>query len=233
MGDGIAYFVDGSVLRNLEHHEEQTRVVPSIRSSINAGSFLGFYKGLIESAGRFGCQDVSQNVDCRVAGMSSGWHMVSNANKTDIADAPQGDQAFSILRWFFRVGAIELAFGSRNLTEVLFNMFQCGRFFKLACNDDHGVVRLVVPPVKSAQLGKRDTFDIAPVPNRRFAIVVPVECDGCHPLAEDATRAIFASFEFVADDCHFRSKIFALDIAVHHAIGFEPNRKFKIVAFCR
>ena len=83
--------------------------------------------------------------------------------------------------------------------------------------------------VEFTQLFDRNAFDVAPVADRRLAIVVPLVRRGHHPLREDPRGRVFAPFEFVADHRHFGRQVFSLDEAVDHPIRFEADGKFQVV----
>src|SRR5690242_5572712 len=100
--------------------------------------------------------------------------MISYSDGADIADAPQGNQPFAILGRFFGPSRIQLARRAGDGTKMPADQSQRLGFLELARDDEHDIIGLIKLLVKGLEVLDGHPFDIAPVANGRFAIIMPV-----------------------------------------------------------
>ena len=185
----------------------------------------GLYQGLIEAPVRLGGQNIRQDLDGPIILVPARRHMVHGGDLSDRSDAPQHDRALPVLGRFLRIGLFELPRGPLQASEEAVHDVQRFALIKLAGDDQHDVVRLIILPIKGLQAINRHAFDVALVSHYSLAVVVPFIGGRGHPLAQDVRRTIFIALKFIAHHGHLGDKVVAPDETVHEPVGFQLERE--------
>src|SRR3546814_17886499 len=98
--------------------------------------------------------------------------MVHRCDKGASTLAAQGDLAFAVLHWLNRIFGWQVAFGFRNIPESLCDGFKRCVGIETACDDQYGIVRLIVLLIESAQLADVKHFDIRALAYGVVSVVV-------------------------------------------------------------
>ncbi|KAG1256384.1 hypothetical protein G6F65_016335 [Rhizopus arrhizus] len=120
-------------------------------------------------------------------------------------------------------GVPPLAVRLGQLAQRFLDVRQRGLRVELAGHDQHGVIRLVVLVIESAQLSDVHVFHVGSGADGVLAIAVPMEGCGLHLLHQDAGGAVFPAFHFVADHGHFRIQVFLGDQGIDHGVGLPAQ----------
>ena len=160
------------------------------------------------------------------------WRVVRHDHFLAIANAPQCHVPFPVLRRLRCIGLVKLARRLWKSTQCFRNLSYCNRLSNLSGNNYNSIVRLVVLAVKGCQLVDGHIFQIRLGPNCRLAIVVPQESSCFHPFLQNTARTIFATFEFVAHNCHFGVQNCFLHFGIHHPVRFQRKRPAEVLGGC-
>ncbi len=159
-------------------------------------------------------------------------NVIQHRDDGHFSDPAESDELFAVLRRFLGVGFRQFAVGLGQRAEVFRGVFQSLLRIEIARDDQHGVIGLVVFLVELFEIFDGHALDVRPVADGRLPVVMPLERRRHHLLAEHRSRAVFALFKFIPHHGHFRGQIFALDVAVHHAVGFQPDGELQVLWRC-
>ena len=130
------------------------------------------HQRLIEPARGLVAEDGGKHFEWGIVGVHSGRRMVRHHDRLVVANAPQCDLTFAILRRLHRISRFELALRAGNGADGLRHPGQRFGFVELTRNEEHGIVRLVILPVERVQPLDRHMLDVGTVANRGSAVVV-------------------------------------------------------------
>ena len=198
--------------------------------AVDAGGELLLHQGLVQAPGRGVAEDQGEQVEGGVVGMAAGRGVIQRGDQAGLAGAPQGDLAFAVLRRVLRVGGRQHARRLRDRAEMPGRQRQRVGRVEVAGDHQHGVVGLVVGAVERLQARDRHVFDVGSVADHGAPIVVPLEGGARDFLRQHARDIVLARFELVAHDGHFGIKVAFRDERIDHAVGFEAERPFEVVA---
>ena len=225
-GQDFQRFVARSHLcRELEH----TGVVQGIRDSADAGDAASLDERLVQPTARRRGEDVLQRIQRHVIGMCPGGDVVHRPDQCDIPDPSQRHATFTVLCGLFGVGVFQHAVWLGKHAKVLLDQAEGLDGVKLPGEDDHRVVGLVILLVEPLEVRDRHALDVGPVADRRLAVVVPLKGRRPHPLIEDPRRRVLAPLELVPHHRHLRCQVLAPDVAVDHAVRFQPQGELQVL----
>src|ERR1041384_7600890 len=108
--------------------------------------------------------------------------MIGHSNGGHVADAAESHDSLAVLRRLFSVSVVEFAFGARNRAKILLHERKSFRLVELARDDEHHIIRLIKLLIERAEVVDRHPFNIAPVADGRFAVVMPLIGGGTDAL---------------------------------------------------
>ncbi len=203
--------------------------MPAIRGAADAGRLLPFDQGLVKPAARLVGQAIFQHFQGSEIFACPSGNVIVHARHPNRTDAAQNDLPLAVLGRLFRVSLIELSPRLLERAEILHDVFERFLLIEFASDDEHRVIDLVILAIKGLEALDRHAFDIGPIANRRFAVIVPFISDCHHPLLENVLRVVLAHLELIANDGHFREQIFALHVAIDQPIRFELDAEFQVL----
>ena len=96
----------------------------------------------------------------------------------------QGYGTLTILSGFFGIGVFKLPRRARNRSKILFDEGQRFGFCEFAGDYQHNIIRLVKLFVESTQVIDRHSFNVAPIADRRLAVIMPIVRNSRDALAQ-------------------------------------------------
>ncbi len=176
--------------------------------AVDGRRLLCFDQRFVQPAGRGVGENLGKDIDGSEIRMRPRRHVIPDADELSVSDSFDARGAFAVLSRLDGVDRLKCAGGSRDRPKVVRDELQrfCG--IKLACDQQHRVIGLIVFVIESLQSWDRNVFDVTARANRQVRVIVPIVGRRKYALEHDQSGLVLARFILVANDGHLGVEVF-------------------------